>query len=170
MEESDGTTGQRLEYDHHVIDEGFRRFAESLAGVVIDRASFEEAAEGLRHHIYVEEVLHFPVLRAAGMLAPILVMLREHGEIWDLLDGTTAALDRDDRAAVLELWPTFTSVLEQHNVKEERIIYPAGDTTLTAEEADRITAALDSGDRPAGWRCEMSSHISVESPEERNPT
>lgn len=153
----DGTVGNRLEHDHHRIDDGFARFARSLGEASVDRTAFDEAAAGLRHHIYVEETLHFPVLRAAGLMGPILVMLREHGEIWDLLDATAAALD-DSAAAgeVQSLWPRLAAVLEQHNAKEEQILYPAGDQHISVGDAELIVTTLATGETPSGWACEMA--------------
>lgn len=156
-----GSAGQQLERDHHRIDERFACFAESLFGPAVelealDVEAFAAAALALRHHIYVEEVHHFPVVRASGLMAPILVMLREHGEIWDLLDGISAALDRRDGAAARTIWPQLATVLEQHNMKEERIVYPAGDEKLPAELAAKITDELENGSLPDGWVCEMA--------------
>ncbi|KAA0917868.1 hemerythrin domain-containing protein [Dietzia sp. ANT_WB102] len=150
------TVGQLLERDHRRIDEGFERFSGSLAGPTADLAAFEDAARALRHHIYVEEVYHFPVVRASGLMAPVLVMLREHGEIWDLLDAITEALDRDDVATASSHWPRLANVLEQHNAKEERIVYPAGDQQLPTQIASTITAALATRETPSGWTCEMA--------------
>ena len=120
------------------------------------REAFDDATIALRHHIYIEEVHHFPVVRAAGLMGPILVMLREHGEIWDLLDGIAAALDASRVDEARTLWPQLADVLEQHNMKEERIVYPAGDEALPPEVAAAITDELASGRTPAGWACEMA--------------
>ncbi len=157
MDDAGGASaGERLEHDHHRIDEGFARFAASLGGSDVDRDAYDDAATALRHHIYIEEVHHFPVVRAAGLMGPILVMLREHGEIWDLLDGIAAALDASRVDEARSLWPQLADVLEQHNMKEERIVYPAGDEALPPEVAAAITDELASGRTPAGWACEMA--------------
>lgn len=156
MTESPRTIGQQLEHDHHRIDEEFARFADSLTTATVNRDAFDAAAAGLRHHIYVEESLHFPILRAAGLMAPVLVMLREHGEIWDLLDATASALDQG--AAVGDLWSRLASVLEQHNMKEERILYPAGDQQISPADTDLIRTTLADGETPADWRCEMAGN------------
>ena len=55
--------------------------------VTADTAPVVRAMESLRRHIFLEEQLLFPPLREAGMIAPVLVMLREHGEIWQSLDA-----------------------------------------------------------------------------------
>lgn len=151
------TVGEQLEHDHQRIDEGLARFAQSLGGSAVDRAAFDEAAASLRHHIYVEEELHFPVMRAAGLLAPVLVMLREHGEIWDLLDAVAAALDGNDAGTARAKWTQLETVLEQHNMKEERILYPAGDKQLSPADSDLILTTLAAEETPAGWRCQMAS-------------
>lgn len=160
----DGSVGQLLERDHHRIDEGFAHFSASLPGPAIDREAFDDAALALRHHIYLEEVHHFPVIRAAGLMGPVLVMLREHGEIWDLLDAITEALDRDDVAAARSLWPQLADVLDQHNMKEERIVYPAGDEQLPPEAAAAITTALGTGRTPPGWTFEMAGRRAPDAP------
>lgn len=148
--------GDTLEHDHHDIDEKLEAFAASLRTDAIDRAAFAEGATDLRHHIYVEEEFHFPPLREAGLMAPVLVMLREHGELWDLLDAIEAALERDDLAAVQAAWPQLTQVLAAHNMKEERILYPAGDKTLPPEVIERVRTELAEGATPEGWSCEMA--------------
>lgn len=150
------SAGQRLEQDHRRIDEGFARFAESLSGSAVDREAFDGAALALRHHIYVEEVHHFPVVKASGLMGPILVMLREHGEIWDLLDKVAEALDGGVDAAARELWSKLATVLEEHNMKEEKIVYPAGDQQLPTEVAEEIVGELESGTFPEGWICQMA--------------
>ena len=150
------TAGQVLEHDHHRIDERFVEFARSLDDGVPDVRAFEEGATALRHHIYVEEELHFPVLREAGLLAPVLVMLREHGAIWDLLDTIAEALGGGEVDAVRNSWPPLEQALSQHNMKEERILYPAGDQALPRDAAESVIGVLNSGSTPAGWVCEMA--------------
>lgn len=151
-----GSAGQRLEHDHHRIDEVFERFASSLPGPAVDREAFDGAATALRHHIYIEEVFHFPVVRASGLMGSILVMLREHGEIWVLLDRLEAALVDGRGADAAELWTQLAGVLEAHNAKEERIVYPAGDAQLPADIAETIAEELAAGVTPEGWVCEMA--------------
>lgn len=158
-----GSAGELLEQDHRRIDEGFARFAESLSGPTVDGAAFADAALALRHHIYIEEVHHFPAVKASGLMAPVLVMLREHGEIWDLLDALGDVLGThsddhgdDDNAAARGLWQQLATVLDQHNLKEERIVYPAGDEKLPPEAATAIATALAAGQTPPGWTCQMA--------------
>ena len=171
-----------LEADHRAIDDHFAAFGTALsegrveadalaAGAALfacghgigtlafaphGRQWLAAGAAGLRRHIWVEETIHFPPLREAGLFGPVLVMLREHGEIWALLD----ALDTDVAAgtSAARLAQTFAQLeeaLEQHNLKEERILYPAGDQVLDATVAEAVRGALSDGLMPADWVCEM---------------
>lgn len=155
--ESPATVGSLLEEDHHRIDAQFRAFADSLASGPVDTAAFTAGSTALRHHIWVEEELHFPPLREAGLVGPILVMLSEHGRIWDLLDALEAGLQDGRPGAELgETWRQLEQVLTDHNLKEERIVYPNGDQVLPAETAEEVLTALASGEAPPGWVCEMA--------------
>ncbi|MCD6639948.1 MAG: hemerythrin domain-containing protein [Nocardioides sp.] len=152
------TIGQVLEDDHHRIDRHFAAFAASLAG---DGAVAEdELAAGitaLKHHIWVEEELHFPPLRAAGLMGPIMVMLKEHGELWDLLDRLEAQVA--EAAAVAEIsatWQVAAALLEAHNAKEEQILYPSGDQVLDTDTAADIQDCLVNETTPEGWVAQMA--------------
>lgn len=89
--------------------------------------------EALRRHIYLEEEFLFPPLREAGLVAPIFVMLREHGELWDTLEAIEAQLRAGGGDGPLAASSeTLLGQLERHNFKEESIVYPQADAVLTA--------------------------------------
>ena len=102
--------------------------------------------------------------RWSGRWPAVLVMLREHGEIWDLLDAIAEALDGGDPATAGLLLPRLSAVLDQHNAKEERIIYPAGDDKLPAEVANAIADELERGATPEGWTCQMAGRGTLAGP------
>ena len=147
-----GTVGAALEREHREIDEGLEAFAAGLSQGESRSEPLMRAVEGLRRHIYIEEELLFPSLRAAGMVAPVFVMLREHGEIWRALDE----IDDDVRAgaagnSTLETCQRLAGLLEAHNLKEEQILYPQADRVLTAPAGSDLAAFLASGRMPDGW-------------------
>lgn len=152
----DRTVGQSLEHDHHLIDGQFAAFAQALAEDRIDTASLSAATEALRHHIWVEEQLHFPPLREAGLFGPVLVMLREHGEIWNLLDRAAAQAAQGSVADLDQTWHSLAELLTAHNAKEEQILYPSGDQILDEPTARAVATALATGARPDGWVCQMA--------------
>lgn len=152
------SVGEVLERDHHRIDGYFETFARTLsAGGPLDVEAFNTGAAGLRHHIYVEEVLHFPAMKAGGLMGPVFVMLREHGELWDRMDEIAAKLDAGaDKAEIAPVWKSLEDGLEAHNEKEEKILYPAGDDLLTDDLGAEILETLANPDIPEGWTCEMA--------------
>ena len=137
-----------LEREHHQIDEGIAAFAAAPG----DRQPLAHAIRALRRHIYLEEEFLFPMLYQAqpGVAAPVFVMLREHGQIWALMDSLEH-LGND--ASGLAVTSQLTSHLLHHNLKEERVLYPRADAVLPPAAAGRLRAFLDCGELPAGWVC-----------------
>jgi regulator of cell morphogenesis and NO signaling len=149
-----GALAAALEREHREIDQGVEAF---LAGQTEGQPRTEplrQAIDALRRHIFLEEEFLFPPLRDAGLVAPIFVMLREHGEIWDALDALDAQLAINRGAAVMsELCHALLGQLERHNAKEEPIVYPQADAVLTAAAAARLSSFLATGQTPDGWVC-----------------
>ena len=142
-----------LEREHHEIDAGIEAFVAGLSLGETRAQELARASEALRRHIYLEENFLFPPLRAAGMLPPVLVMLREHGEIWRTLDAIQI-LDPDaDREGARERCGELVAQLASHNAKEEPVIYPQGDAVLTGEAKRALRGFIDSGQMPEGWVC-----------------
>ena len=144
------SVGSALEHDHHAIDGEFERFMEGLERGEWLREAFERGAEGLRHHIFVEEEVFFPFLRVGGLVAPVFVMLREHAEIWRALETVEDAMGQD-RERAREGMATLASALEQHNLKEEQVLYPRAVTLLSESDAEAVRAAFEEQQRPDGW-------------------
>jgi iron-sulfur cluster repair protein YtfE (RIC family) len=144
-----GTLADALEQEHREIDAGIDEFA----GGSGDTASLVRAAAALRRHIYLEEEFLFPPLRTAGgLMAPVFVMVREHGEMWHTLDGldgklAAGTLTGDDCTELV-------AQLQAHNPKEEQILYPQADAVLTAEASGELAEFMRSGTMPDGWVCE----------------
>lgn len=141
-----------LEREHREVDEGIEAFTGGPPAGERDRKPLMRAIHALRRHIYLEEVFLFPPLRAAGLVAPVFVMLREHAQMWQTLDALECELDAGGvDGAVLALCRQLAVRLLHHNLKEEKILYPRADDVLTAAEAGQLRAFLDSGELPEGW-------------------
>lgn len=143
-----------LEREHREIDAGIEGFAGDGSARVQDRAALADAIGSLRRHIYAEEELLFPPLRAAGLLGPVLVMLREHGEMWETLDSLERLLQSDDDDPVAAARRQLLRQLQNHNAKEETVLYPQAEGMLTARAVACLRAFLDSGTLPPGWTCQ----------------
>ena len=148
-----------LEREHREIDEDIAAFTAGLRAGNGDRQSVDRAIHALRRHIYLEEEFLFPLLCGAnaGLAAPVFVMLREHGQLWQTLDALEHELREldasTDSAYELKLCRQLEVQLLHHNLKEEKILYPVADELLTASAAARLRAALSSADLPDSWVC-----------------
>lgn len=109
---------------------------------------------GLRRHIYLEDEFSVSPLRGAGMISPIFVIVREHGELWNSMDALDALLESGaDSGATLNACRELLARLDQHNSKEEPVIYPQAEAVLTAEASAGLSAFLAGGRMPDGWVC-----------------
>lgn len=112
----------------------------------------------LRRDIYLEEEFTFPTLRTAGLMMPVFVILREHGEIWDAMTSLDGQLAADADAQTMdEACRDLLSRLEAHNSKEAPIIHPRADAELSDEATNRLRVFLDAGAMPKGWQCERAT-------------
>ena len=151
------TLSAALEREHREIDAGIEVFAIAGARGQEQAGPLRQAMSALRRHIFLEEVFVFPPLRDTGLVAPIFVMLREHGEIWDAMDAIEAQLNGDSGGRPSdELCRQLLSQLERHNSKEEAIIYRQADAVLGADMDTELRVFLAAGQMPDRWMCEQA--------------
>lgn len=148
-----------LEREHREIDNAIKGCADGSASGTQAQQGLKRAVAELRRHIYAEEELLFPPLRQAGMTGPILVMLREHGQMWPILDTLDHELAdgvSDDalRTACRKLYV----LLQHHNPKEEQILYPQVDRVVGKDASVDVREFLDAGQVPADWMCQHLRH------------
>ena len=159
-----------LTREHREIDAGIEAFVASMgagaggpAGTVSEWAApLLVAMTALRRHIYLEEEFVFPPIRDGGLVMAIMVMLREHGELWRAMDELSELLESgaDDPSRHQELvqrCSAMLDLLEAHNSKEEPIIYTRADADLPAESRAELQEFLRRGSMPDGWVCERAS-------------
>ncbi|MDV3124116.1 hemerythrin domain-containing protein [Mycobacterium sp. 21AC1] len=146
--------GATLEREHRTIDDAILRFVDAgpSAATREQHIALLDAVAVLRRHIYLEEQYLFPPLRAAGLVGPVMVMVHEHALMWPLLDQIERLVaDRDfDNAA--QQCRNLLEMLNSHNMKEERILYPQADT-LPQGDLDELAELLSTAELPAGWVC-----------------
>jgi hemerythrin-like domain-containing protein len=145
---------ETLTREHREIDAGIETFVSGLDSGRIDADQLTRATSALRRHIYLEETLLFPPIRKAGMSMPLLVMAKEHGLLWRLMDHLDSLLVDQDVDGLRARAEELLLILEQHNHKEEPIVYPRSGSDLTAAEAQVLAEFVESGSTPDGWVCE----------------
>lgn len=147
---------QALVREHGEIDDAIKRCADVPVAGPEARAALTRAVAELRRHIYVEEALLFPRLGAAGMTGPILVMLREHAQMWPVLDTLDRQLvGRVDGDELRRACRQLLVLLQHHNPKEERILYPQVDHVIGDDDRRGVLQILDTGEMPPGWTCHL---------------
>jgi hemerythrin-like domain-containing protein len=153
------TLASALEREHREIDAGIEAFTSgSRAG---DALSLSGAIQALRRHIYLEEEFLFPPLRedAPALSAAVQVMLREHGQMWDVLDPLEREIVTASRGeTALTLCRQLVDMLSPHHLKEEEILYAAADDLLTRPAEVRLRGFLAYARLPEGWSCEMAKN------------
>lgn len=124
--------------DHRRCDAGW-------ADVEVAAESSEEQAlsecwqrfdRNLRRHLAMEEELLFPAFEAAtGMrdAGPTHVMRMEHEQMRGVLTQMAAAVARGDRDELLDQGETLHILIQQHNMKEEGMLYPMAEQVLAGE-------------------------------------
>ena len=145
--------------EHHEIDTGIERYLASEEPDPQRRARpLLDAMEALRRHIYLEEEIVFPHLPPGPLLMPLMVMRREHGELWRGKDALAERLQGPDPSAdgLETACRELLSLLEAHNAKEEPIIYPHLDDDLDEAERARVRDLLADGALPEGWVCQQA--------------
>lgn len=152
---ADTGVASALEREHREIDAGLAEFQDGLETGESKEAALRAASSALRRHIFIEEELLFPPLRSAGLYGPVTVMLMEHAEIWRTLDELDALVDSGgDRRAMEQALATLSRLLNEHNEKEEHILYPQADLATAADVRQNVLDQVASGSLPAGWVCQ----------------
>jgi iron-sulfur cluster repair protein YtfE (RIC family) len=126
-----------MTHDHRSCDHDFAR-AETLAHKKDWNAAalaLEAFTTGLEAHFQAEEQELFPRFEAStGMTqGPTQVMRGEHADMRATLAQLRAALDSRDLDEFAGEAETLLIMMQQHNMKEENILYPMCDMRLGGE-------------------------------------
>jgi hemerythrin-like domain-containing protein len=105
------------------------------AEIATGHADFRRFRDAMERHMDAEEQILFPAFEAktGERLGPTEVMRREHLMMRDLLAKMDAALTQQQAKQYLGLSETLLVLMQQHNVKEESVLYPMMDQQLNAE-------------------------------------
>ena len=88
------------------------------------------------------------------MMGPAEVMAQEHGEICRYLDGIGDLIKAGATAGrVQAAFTALRSLLEEHNFKEELVLYPSADRLLGPDELAQMLQKLMAAQMPEKWVC-----------------
>ena len=126
--------------DHQRCD---NLFAEAEAAAVkndlaVVTARFAAFHQGMQHHLTMEETILFPAFEQAtgSSMGPTRVMRMEHEQMRELFAQMQAALAAKDTHTYAGLSEALLILMQQHNMKEEQMLYPMADRAL--QERDSI--------------------------------
>lgn len=130
------TIADFMSADHLACDEAFA-VAEQAA---LDNnwneaeAMFNHFRAGMARHFRMEEDELFTTLIAAnGPAGPVQMMRMEHVQMNALIEQMADTVARHDARGYGGLSETLLIVMQQHNLKEEQILYPMADRFLAAQ-------------------------------------
>lgn len=152
----DPTIREYFQDDHHRLDALLKKYQE-LKGTDFGKAkaAFVEFKFGLQRHIVWEEELLFPQWEQATDIregGPTQVMRAEHRQIGDWLEALHKKVQAQDPESDKEEWGLI-ALLTAHNQKEERILYPAIDQTLSKEGRTELYQAMKAVPEERYKRC-----------------
>jgi len=89
------------------------------------------------HHFELEEQILFPEFESqTGMTSgPTMVMRNEHQQIKSMFEQMSLAIEQQDIERAMGSSESIMIFIQQHNMKEEQILYPMTDSHLNNGEA-----------------------------------
>ncbi len=138
----------RYMIDHHKeCDEIFAHAEEAVGGADWTRAQseFETFANQMERHFDQEDNLLFPEFekKTGHAGGPTQVMRMEHDQMRVVMHEMRSALEAKDVQQYLGLSETFLVLMQQHNFKEEGILYNMIDQVL-GDQAQRLLGLMES--------------------------
>ena len=133
--------------DHRRCDALFAQAEAAVAqgDLSSGRNCFSAFSSALLHHFAMEEQVLFPAFEEkTGMrMGPTRVMLMEHEQMRGLLAELSSALSAGDAEEYLGQAETLMILMQQHNMKEEQMLYPMSDRALSGSDTLQTMQALE---------------------------
>ncbi|MEG3639541.1 hemerythrin domain-containing protein [Magnetococcus sp. PR-3] len=128
-------------FDHRRCDDLFAQMenAASAGDDATAIASFQAFDMGMLHHFRMEEEVLFPSFeQKTGMTqGPTMVMRMEHQQMRGLLSQMREFVLHQDVKGMAGVGGTLLFVMQQHNMKEEQMLYPMTDMHL-GQDVDEL--------------------------------
>ena len=138
-----------MSVDHRKCDEIYAEMEDSIV-----RQDWEDAAVKfndfnivLRRHLGAEEEVMFPAFEeATGIVqGPTQVMRMEHAQMKESLEQIRDAIEQENYRRLTGQLETLMILMQQHNMKEEQMLYRMADEVLrdhVSEVIQKMSVAL----------------------------
>jgi hemerythrin-like domain-containing protein len=135
-----------FEQDHRDCDARWADVEELLdAGdIELAQAAWQKYDASMRRHLAMEDKVLFPAFEArsdATTASPVAALKLEHEQMEGLLDLIAEAIEAVDAEQAMDLGDTLLMLVQQHNAREEDMLYPEAEKLL-AGEWDELSDAL----------------------------
>jgi iron-sulfur cluster repair protein YtfE (RIC family) len=134
------STTQALPTHHKHCDDLFAaaELAASKGRWVDCRAEFGQFQREMAAHFATEEEVLFPAFESesGNLSGPTRMMRLEHAQMRSLIDAAAQAAVAADGNGFFGALETLLILMQQHNMKEENILYPMCDQSLAGRELD----------------------------------
>jgi iron-sulfur cluster repair protein YtfE (RIC family) len=126
--------------DHRDCDARWADVEELLDTSDIDtaRMAWQKYDASMRRHLAMEEEVLFPAFDARSGMGgggPTAMMRMEHQQMRGLLDQIGEAMEAGDAQEAMDIGDTLLMMTQQHNVKEEGMLYPMAENILARDWA-----------------------------------
>ncbi len=127
-----------MKEDHRACDVKFANMENAIAddNWTEGKKLFEDFASDLIYHFDMEEEVMFPGFEARSENAhcnPTPVMIMEHTQMRQLTKDMAQAVENKDKDKFFGLSETLMMTMQQHNMKEEQMMYPMIDEAMNEE-------------------------------------
>ncbi len=105
---------------------------------------FSDFEKATGRHFDMEEGVMFPAFESAtGMsMGPTEVMRMEHSQMREVFAAMAEGMRLRNKAAYLGASETLLMLMQQHNLKEEQMLYRMADQVLAGEQAAAVLDAM----------------------------
>ncbi len=135
-----------LTNDHRRCDDVFAKMEERAHNSLLDAKELtQEFIANMERHFQMEERVMFLEFETKTdmTMGPTEMMRQEHSQMRNLMSQLLEAIENDDKDKFFGLSETLMILLQQHNMKEEQMLYAMAQQHLSAE-SDRIVEMMDS--------------------------
>ena len=113
--------------DHRDCDDTFAEMEQKAnsEGLAAAKELYAKMAEEMEHHFQMEERVLFPAFEEkTGMTeGPTQMMRMEHSQMRSLIQEIGEAIESDNKDRFFGLTETMMIIVQQHNMKEEQMLY-----------------------------------------------
>lgn len=140
------TITETMSVDHRRCDELFAEAEELIAKGDWEQGGvkFNAFKEAIEHHFSMEEEVLFPSFekRTGQTMGPTRMMRMEHTQMRQLFADMAGAVADKNSERYLGLSETLMMIMQQHNMKEEQMLYRMIDQAMS-DQVDEVLQQME---------------------------